>query len=64
MKKTLSKVQNEIIEDSVQQSMTALRDLLNTKVVTEGRQANGENKIYLQCLEKSTKKNNLEVIGC
>jgi len=64
MKKTLSKVQNEAIVDSVQKSMSAFRDLLNTKVVTDSRQSNGENKVYLQCLEKSTKKNNLEVIGC
>jgi hypothetical protein len=62
MKKTLSKVLDSDIEDSVQQSMSAFRDLLNTKVITDSRQANGENKVYLQCLETSTKNNNLEVI--
>ena len=62
MKKTLSKVLDSDIEDSVQQSMSAFRDLLNTKVITDSRQSNGENKVYLQCLETSTKNNNLEVI--
>ena len=63
MRKTLTKVPESEIEDSVQQSMSAFRDLLNTKVVTDSRQPNGENIVYLQCLEISTKQNNLEVIA-
>lgn len=59
----LKLVEREVIEESVQNSMQALKDLLSCTTIDMERQPNTENKLYLSIIERIQEQEKLKLIN-
>ena len=60
--KNLLNLPGDTIEAAVTNSVKTLAALANSKFIDESREKTQENKIYLKCLAKSTKRHGLTTI--
>lgn len=52
MGNSLKHIDREVIEDSVEKSISALKDLIGSNSIDMERQPNSENKLYLSIIER------------
>ena len=56
-------IDNEVIADSVQKSVKALKDLLSQNTIYQQRQPNSENQLYLKLMERAQENNKINLIN-
>ena len=59
----LKYIDREVIEDSLESSMIALKDLLGNNTIDMERQPNSENKLYLSIIERIQEEQNFRLIN-